>query len=102
MTTTEIQGLGSQSPAAREGQQGANPEKAAKNRELLKAIRAINVDGGVGPSSELHFAFDRETGRPLIRIVDRVTNEIITQVPSEVTLRAAKILEKLRAGGTWA
>ena len=47
MTTTEIQGLGSKSPAAREGPQGTHPEQAAKNRELLQAIRAINEGGGV-------------------------------------------------------
>ena len=102
MTTTEIQGLGSKSPAAREGPQGTHPEQAAKNRELLQAIRAINEGGGVGPSSELRFAFDPETGQPLIKIVDRVTNEVIAQVPSEVTLRAAEILKELREGGTLA
>ena len=102
MTTTEIQGLGSKSPAAREGPQGTHPEQAAKNRELLQAIRTINEGGGVGPTSELRFAFDPKTGQPLIKIVDRVTNEVITQVPSEVTLRAAEILKELRAGGTLA
>lgn len=99
---TEIQGLGSQMSAGRQGPQGTNPEQAAKNRELLKAIRAINEGGGIDTSGELRFAFDRETGRPLIRIVDRVTDEVITQVPSEATLRAAEVLEKLRAGGTLA
>ena len=42
------------------------------------------------------------TAHPVIKIVDRVTNEVITQVPSEVTLRAAEILKELRAGGTLA
>ena len=102
MTTTEIQGLGSKSPLAREGPQGTHPEQAEKNRELLKAIRTINEGGGVGPSSELRFAFDPTTGQPVIKIVDRVTNEVITQVPSEVTLRAAEILRELRAGGALA
>ena len=103
MSTTQIQGLGAQqSPAAREGPQGNSPEQAAKNRELLKAIRTINEGGAVGPSSEVRFSFDRGTGQPLIRIVDRVTNEVITQVPPEVTLRAAQILEELRSGGTLA
>ncbi|MDA1315373.1 MAG: flagellar protein FlaG [Acidobacteria bacterium] len=101
MSTTEIQGLSAQqSLSTREGPQGNSPEQAAKNRELLKAIRTINEGGAVGPSSEVRFAFDRETGQPLIKIVDRVTNEVITQVPREVTLRAAEILEQLRNSRT--
>jgi flagellar protein FlaG len=103
MSTVQIQALGAQqSPSAREGPQGTSPEQAAKNRELLKAIHTINEGGGVGPSSELRFAFHPETGQPLIKIVDRVTNEVITQVPPEVTLRAAEILSQLRGGDTLA
>ena len=56
----------------------------------------------MGPTSELRFAFDPNTGRPLIKIVDRVTNEVISQLPPEVTLRAAEILARIRDGDTLA
>lgn len=103
MTTAEIQGSGTrQLSGAREGPQGNSPEQAAKNREILKAIRTINEGGGVGPTSELRFAFDPDTGQPLIKIVDRVTNEVISQLPPEVTLRAAEVLSRIRDGGTLA
>ncbi len=81
--------------APREGPRGTGPEEAAKNRELIKAIKTINEGGAIGPSSELRFAFDKTTGHVLIKIVDRVTNEVIAQVPSEGALRAAEILRQL-------
>ena len=103
MTTAEIQGSGARPlSGAREGPQRNSPEQAAKNREILKPIRAINEGGGMGPTSELRFAFDPNTGQPLIKIVDRVTNEVISQLPPEATLRAAEILSRIRDGGTLA
>ena len=84
--------------APREGPQGRGPEEAAKNRELIKAIKTINEGGALSPSTELRFGFDKITGQPLIKIVDRVTNEVIAQVPPEGALRAAQVLKELNEG----
>ena len=84
--------------APREGPLGSGPEEAAKNRELIKAIKTINEGEALGPSSELRFSFDKATGQDLIKIVDRVTNEVIAQVPGEGALRAAQILRELSQG----
>ena len=75
-----------------------NPEQAAKNREILEAIKTINEGGGVGPSSELRFALDRDSGRVLIRIVDRVTDEVLMQLPPESALRTAEMIKSLKPG----
>jgi len=75
--------------------EGAAQEQAVKNRELAKAVRALNENAIIGPGSELRFAIDRETGRGLIRIVDRVTNEVVNQIPAEQVLRMAAELESL-------
>ncbi len=84
--------------APHEGPQGRGPEEAAKNRELIKAIKTINDGGAIGSSSELRFAFDKATGQAVIKIVDRVTNEVIAQVPREGALHTAKILRELNQG----
>ncbi len=84
--------------APHQGPQGRGPEEAAKNRELIKAIKTINEGGALGPSSELRFTFDKATGQAVIKIVDRVTNEVIAQVPREGTLRAAQVLRELNQG----
>ena len=85
--------------APREGPQASiGPEQAARNREIVRAVKTINEGGGLGASSELRFAIDRDTGQTLIRIVDRVTNEVLSQVPPEVALRAAEVLKQLQNG----
>jgi flagellar protein FlaG len=45
-----------------------------------------------GTNSELTFVLDRETHRPVVRIVDRATNEPIRQIPPEYVLRIAEDL----------
>ena len=80
---------------AQNSPEGPAPEQAAQNREIARAIRAINDKEVFGPGSELRFAVDRGTGRALIRIVDRTTNEVLNQIPPEAVLRLAAALEEL-------
>lgn len=65
-------------------------QQATERRELVKAIKAINATEFFGENYELTFVMDRETHRPLMRIVDRQTREVIRQLPPEYTLRLAK------------
>ena len=51
------------------------PQKVEERRELVKAIKAINATELFGENYELTFVLDRETHRPLLRIVDRQTRE---------------------------
>ena len=71
---------------------GPGPEQAARNRELARAIQAINQHEVFGPGSELRFSVDRETGRGLIRIVDRTTNEVLNQIPPEDVIHLSEVL----------
>ena len=82
----------------RGGPQGSAPEQAARNRELVRAIKTINDGGSLGPSNELRFGFDPDTGQALIKIVNRVTNEVVMQLPPESALRTAQILKDLNPG----
>jgi uncharacterized FlaG/YvyC family protein len=36
------------------------------------------------------FVMDRQTKRPVVRIVDKRTNEVIQQIPAEYVLRMAE------------
>ena len=65
-------------------------ELATERRELVKAIKAINATEFFGENYELTFVLDRETHRPLMRIVDRQTREVIQQLPPEYTVRLAQ------------
>lgn len=99
MTIGDIQSINNSSTRSQaDGPAARNTEQAARNRELAEAVRAINEGGGIGPSSELRFSIDHDSGRALIKIVDRVTDEVITQLPPEEALRTAEILKSLRPG----
>ena len=99
MTIGDIQTSQVRELSVRKGSpEQAGPEQAARNREVIKAIKQINEGGGIGPSSELRFALDRESGQAVIKIVDRVTNETIAQVPTEEAVRTAEVLRSLQSG----
>jgi len=78
---------------------GASPltlDKLSEHRELIQAVKALNAAELFGQNQELTFAVDRETRRPVVRIVDRKTNEVIRQIPPELVLRLAQDLSLLR------
>jgi uncharacterized FlaG/YvyC family protein len=68
---------------------GARPQN---NPELIHAVKAINAAGFYGAESELAFALDRRTQKPVIRLVDRETRKVIQQIPSELALSLAESL----------
>lgn len=68
-------------------------EQKVESRNLIKAVKALNATELFGQNNELTFMLDRETRRPLVRIVDRVTREVIRQIPAEHALRMANDLD---------
>lgn len=67
--------------------QVAAPE-AAQRRQLIQASRSVNESGLLG-HNELVFLIDRATHRPIIRVEDRETHEVVLQLPPEYVLRLA-------------
>ena len=47
-------------------------------------------------TNDLRFTIDDDTGRTVVKIVDKETDEVIKQIPSEEMLRIAKALDKLQ------
>ena len=74
----------------------AKPEQLAENRDLVQAVKALNAAASFGENNELNFLMDRNTRLPVIRIVNRKTNEVVEQIPPEYVLRLA---EAARNGG---
>jgi uncharacterized FlaG/YvyC family protein len=71
----------------------AIPNEPAQNREVVQAVRALNQAEMFGDNNELRFQRDQGTRRMVIRIVNRVTDEVIAQVPPEYVLRLAENLK---------
>ena len=65
----------------------------SENREIIQAVRAVNASVQLGDSNELTFSLDRQSRRPVIKIVNRETNEVVEQIPNERVLRLAEDLK---------
>ncbi len=65
-------------------------EMRQENREVIKAVKALNSAEKFGRDNELTFLMDRDTRRLLVRVVDRETKEVLRQIPPEHLLRIAE------------
>ena len=65
-------------------------DAAAEAREVVQAIKALNGTEMFGPENELRFQKDPHTQRMIVRLVNRKTREVVTQVPAEYVLRLAE------------
>lgn len=63
-----------------------------ENRDLIRSVKSINASELFGEGSELTFALDRDTKRPVVRVVNPQTGEILWQSPPEYMLRLAQTL----------
>ncbi len=67
----------------------ASPQVKEEDRRLIQAVRALNAVELFGENRELTFVLDQETRRPIVRIVDRETGEVLRQIPPEYLLHLA-------------
>jgi flagellar protein FlaG len=65
------------------------PDQTAQRRQLMQAIKSVNNSGLLG-NNELVFSVDRQTHRPIIRVEDKETHEIVFQAPPEYVLNLAQ------------
>ncbi len=89
MDITGVNGLG-QAPVS--APTPVTPEQLAENRDLVQAVKALNAAASFGENNELTFLLDRNSRLPVIRIVNRKTNELVDQIPPEYVLRLAEEL----------
>jgi len=66
------------------------PQERADQQKLIQAVQAVNQGQVFGEDSEVRFVFDRYTKKPVLRVVDKNTDEVIRQVPPEYVLRLAE------------
>jgi flagellar protein FlaG len=68
-------------------------EHVAENRDIVQAVKALNAAQSFGDQNEITFSLDRNTRQAVIRIVDRQTQELVSQIPPEYVLRLAEDLK---------
>jgi flagellar protein FlaG len=62
-------------------------------REVIQSVKALNAAEMFGQQNELMFHIDRQSRRMVIRVVNRETQEVVSQVPPEYILRLAEDLK---------
>src|SRR5689334_15235182 len=86
----EITGIDRPAPGLHSPAPVAPVDQAAEAREIVKAVKALNGTEMFGPENELLFRKDPESKRMVVRLVNRKTREVVTQVPAEYVLRLAQ------------
>jgi flagellar protein FlaG len=71
-------------------------KRTPEQKGLIEAVAKVNKSELLGQDKELTFQMDRETGRAVIRVVNRQTREVIQQTPPEYVLEVAKALEQAK------
>jgi flagellar protein FlaG len=69
-------------------------EQKAEQRDLVRAVKAVNASGLMGSDQELTFSMDRESRKVVVRLIDKETHEVLLQIPNEQVLRMAQNLPK--------
>ena len=67
-----------------------SPDKSAQNREVVQAVKALNQSEMFGEENELQFQRDQTSKQLVIRVVNRKTKEVVSQVPPEYVLELAQ------------
>jgi flagellar protein FlaG len=71
------------------------PDAPVDRKDIVQAVKALSEAELFGQNNELTFALDRETRKPVVRIIDRKTNEVVRQIPPESALQLAEDLKLL-------
>ena len=82
----------------------SNPTPAQQNdpsmvRQIVTAIRGLNQSEMMAPDRQLTFMLDPKTQRPVIRIVEKDSGDVIDQIPPEMILLMRDSLNKGNAKG---
>ena len=87
----EISGIDRLPPGPQAREPGVPASTAVEARDVVQAIKALNGAEMFGPENELRFQKDLQTRRMVVRLVNRKTSEVVTQVPAEYILRLAEV-----------
>ena len=74
--------------------QPLSPQQRVEQNQLVRAIQSVNEAELLGQGRELTFTMDRQTKKPVLKIVDKETKEVIRQIPPEYVLRLADELDR--------
>lgn len=69
-------------------------ETVTQNRQVVQAVKALNKSEMFGEENGLVFQRDPDTRRLVVKVVNRSTGDVVSQVPAEYVLRLAEDLKQ--------
>ncbi len=69
-------------------------DSAAQNRQVVQAVKALNKSEMFGSDNGLEFQRDPESKRWVVKVVNRTTGDVVSQIPPEYVLRLADDLKE--------
>ena len=72
------------------------PAAAASDDDVSHALKSIN-QAMKDRSQDLEFSIDDDSDRTIVKVVDKSTQEVIRQMPTEEALEIAKALDRLQS-----
>ena len=76
----------------------ALPANSSLTQEQLGKIITQLQSQMPSASSDLQFSVDQDTGQSVVKVMDKSTNSVVWQFPSDQALQMAKDLEKSQKG----
>jgi flagellar protein FlaG len=80
--------------ASRKAPDSSGVDAPVSPGSIESAVQEIN-ESMKGQSVGVQFEVDKDTDKLVVKVVDRVSGELIRQIPSEEVLRIAKLLGKV-------
>jgi flagellar protein FlaG len=65
-------------------------ESSAQNRQVVQAVKALNKSEMFGENNDLEFQKDPDSKRMVVKVVNRATGEVVSQIPPEYVLRLSQ------------
>ncbi len=89
-TATKLQKSGNELPKETQAAKnsGANVKELQENVEA--AVAQMN-EYTQSTQRDLHFTYDKASGETVVKVLDRVTQEVIRQIPDETFLKLAQV-----------
>jgi uncharacterized FlaG/YvyC family protein len=67
------------------------PQQIQERQELIQTVKAVNAAELFGPENEVTFVMDRHTRKPVVRIVNRDTREVVQEIPPKSLMQLARL-----------
>lgn len=90
-TTQQVNTVVASQPFAPSSTQSDEPN----SKQLAEAVKATN-DFVNSVNNSLTFSVDKESGKTIVKVIDKSTKEVIRQIPSEEMLAIAQALDKIK------